>query len=278
MTFLDRSQAYRAPMPLALEQEELAYEEGFLRGFGIAQQSRGFAPGMDDIFGGPQTGALNPDTIAALQTAEMALLIELIAFSMLMSERQQAPRFGGLEGLLARLLLGSFSSPGAWGSARSRSRDTWDDCGCSPTTGSGSSSALDLARSLKGASVCELRGSGPLSDVLDNCGDNVSCANFVSACLEKTGQITRSQHSDSVAGLASNLERDPKWSRTSLQNAKPGDVVCLETGGKSMGHCVMFAGWRGDKPVFIGANGSGAQHVSECTMNYPVTAVYHYNG
>src|SRR5690606_14600763 len=50
--------------------------------------------------------------------------------------------------------------------------------------------------------------------------DNVNCANFVSACLQKAGLITSSQASASVDQLANNL-RGAGWQPTSLANARP---------------------------------------------------------
>src|SRR5207245_538935 len=38
--------------------------------------------------------------------------------------------------------------------------------------------------------------------------NDVCCANFVSACLEKAGQLRPDQHNNSAAGLASQLSSD----------------------------------------------------------------------
>jgi len=151
-----------------------------------------------------------------------------------------------------------------------------------PTTG-GNSSAVDIARSVKGRNISDLKYNGPLANNLDKWpGNNVCCANFVSACLEKAGQISHSEHNDSVKGLAANLRRDPKWQETSLKNAKPGDVVCFNVPGEGpMSHVVMFAGFKNGQPTFIGSNNvnsDGSQRITEGGMNYPIGAVFHYHG
>lgn len=145
------------------------------------------------------------------------------------------------------------------------------------------SEAVNIARSVKGRNIADLKYNGPLAANLDKWpGNNVCCANFVSAVLEKSGQISHSQHNDSVKGLAANLRNDPQWRETSLSNAKPGDVVAFNVPGEGpMSHVVMFAGWNNGRPSFIGsnnANSDGSQRITEGYMGYPVGAVFHYNG
>ncbi|NLG59738.1 MAG: LysM peptidoglycan-binding domain-containing protein [Gammaproteobacteria bacterium] len=92
--------------------------------------------------------------------------------------------------------------------------------------------------------------------------DNVNCANFVSACLQKAGLITSSQASASVDQLANNL-RGAGWQPTSLANARPGDVVLMQSNGQS--HVVLFAGHENGVPKFIGSNNvnaDGTQRIS----------------
>lgn len=93
--------------------------------------------------------------------------------------------------------------------------------------------------------------------------DNVNCANFVSACLQKAGLITSSQASASVDQLANNL-RGAGWQPTSLANARPGDVVLMQSNGQS--HVVLFAGHDANgQPKFIGSNNvnaDGSQRIS----------------
>ncbi|WP_043690174.1 C40 family peptidase [Luteimonas huabeiensis] len=92
--------------------------------------------------------------------------------------------------------------------------------------------------------------------------DNVNCANFVSACLQKAGLIDGGQASASVDQLASNLKGDG-WQTVSLQDARPGDVVLMQRDGQS--HVVLFAGFKDGKPQFIGSNNvnpDGSQRIS----------------
>jgi len=150
-----------------------------------------------------------------------------------------------------------------------------------PTSG-GSGAAVDIARGVLGRNISDLKYNGPLAANLDKWpGNNVCCANFVSACLEKAGQISHSQHNDSVAGLAANLRNDPQWQSTSLANAKPGDVVAFNVPGEGpMSHVVMFAGFKNGQPTFIGsnnANADGTQRITEGSMGYPIGAVFHYH-
>ncbi len=143
--------------------------------------------------------------------------------------------------------------------------------------------AYNVARSVLNRNISDLKYNGELAKYLDKWpGNNVCCANFVSASLEKAGLIKHSEHNDSVKGLAANLRNDPHWSETSLKNAKPGDVVAFNVPGEGpMSHVVMFAGWKNGSPTFIGSNNvnrDGSQRITEGRMGYPVGAVFHYNG
>ncbi|KLI99588.1 LysM domain-containing protein [Luteimonas sp. FCS-9] len=92
--------------------------------------------------------------------------------------------------------------------------------------------------------------------------NNVNCANFVSAVLQKAGVIDAGQASASVDQLANNLKGDG-WQTVSLENARPGDVVLMQKNGQS--HVVLFAGFEGGKPQFIGSNNvnaDGSQRIS----------------
>lgn len=147
----------------------------------------------------------------------------------------------------------------------------------------GSSAAYQNARAVLGRNISSLKYSGPLARYLDKWpGNNVCCANFVSACLEKAGQINHHEHNDNVRGLASNLAHDSRWARTSLANAKPGDVVCFDVPGEGhYGHVVMFAGWKNGHPTFIGSNNvnnDGSQRITEGPMGYAIDAIYHFHG
>jgi len=149
-----------------------------------------------------------------------------------------------------------------------------------PTTG-GSSAAFDIARAQlgKNAGDLKLEGSAVGRAMADWVPNNVNCANFVSGVLQAAGQISSGEHSDSVYGLQANLDRDSRWQRTSLANAKPGDVVSFNTGRGQ--HVVMFAGWQNGKPTFIGSNNvnaDGSQKITISPMSYSVMSVHHFNG
>lgn len=153
----------------------------------------------------------------------------------------------------------------------------------SGVSGGRGTDAYNAARSVLGRNISDLKYNGNLAQYLDKWpGNNVCCANFVSASLEKAGLIKHSEHNDSVKGLAANLRNDRNWSETSLKNAKPGDVVAFNVPGEGpMSHVVMFAGWKNGSPTFIGSNNvnsDGSQRITEGHMGYPVGAVFHYNG
>lgn len=153
--------------------------------------------------------------------------------------------------------------------------------GAPDSTPSGASgNAYEIARSMLGRNASDMKVNGRLADEMDDwVPNNVNCANFVSGVLQEAGQISKSQHDNSVLGLSAKLAADPQWSKTSLANAKPGDVVAFDTGGGQ--HVVLFAGFKNGKPTFIGSNNvnpDGSQRVTESPMNYRVMNVFHYNG
>ncbi|MDR6409120.1 CHAP domain-containing protein [Paraburkholderia sp. 22099] len=89
----------------------------------------------------------------------------------------------------------------------------------------------------------------------------VCCANFVSACLVKAGDIPQSQHTNLVSTLDSELKRDG-WHNVSRSEAKPGDV-CIVGADE---HVEIVASNDHGKITLIGSNntqgGSGPQVVS----------------
>jgi cell wall-associated NlpC family hydrolase len=131
----------------------------------------------------------------------------------------------------------------------------------------------------KNAGSLKLEQSGVGANMEDWVPNNVNCANFVSACLQQAGQIPKSEHNNSVMGLQANLDKDPNFKRVSLAQAKPGDVVCFNTGHGE--HVVMFAGMKNGKPQFIGSNNvnaDGSQRISESNMNYAIMSIHQYQG
>lgn len=140
---------------------------------------------------------------------------------------------------------------------------------------------IDIAKHYLGWNASALKRAGNAVGVAmeDWVPNNVNCANFVSGVLQASGQISRSQHHNSVMGLRANLDRDPQFRRVSLQNAQPGDVVSFQTNGGH--HVVLFAGWKNGRPLFIGSNNvnaDGSQRVSYSQSRYPIISIHHYVG
>lgn len=152
-----------------------------------------------------------------------------------------------------------------------------------PSTPGKGGDALAIARSDLGRNISDLKYNGNLAQYLDKWpGNNVCCANFVSAVLEKAGQIPHSEHNDNVVGLSNNLANDPNWRRADANNLQPGDVVCFEVPGEGhFAHVEMFAGYVNGRPTFIGSNNvnsDGTQRISEGGAGYHIDAAYHYVG
>ncbi|WP_199730906.1 MULTISPECIES: LysM peptidoglycan-binding domain-containing protein [Luteimonas] len=152
--------------------------------------------------------------------------------------------------------------PGAAGAGRGAPADTVAGPGAvgGPGTVTGNNAAA-IAEQFIGRNAGELKYSDelPMQSWVPN---NVNCANFVSAVLQKAGLIEPGQASASVDQLANNLKGDG-WQTVSLQNAKPGDVVLMQRDGQS--HVVLFAGFDNGRPTFIGSNNvnaDGSQRVS----------------
>ena len=143
--------------------------------------------------------------------------------------------------------------------------------------------ALDIARSDLGKNISYLKYHGNLAADLDKWpGNNVCCANFVSACLQKAGLIKHSEHSDSVRGLSHNLSNDRNWSKVNTSHLQPGDVVAFEVPGEGhYAHTEIFAGYKNGKPTFIGSNNvnaDGTQRISEGYAGYHIDAAFRYKG
>lgn len=79
-----------------------------------------------------------------------------------------------------------------------------------------------------------------------------SCANFVTSMLAKAGQISSSDHTDSVSQLNQML-RGKGWKQVSLADAKPGDIwICNGANGES--HTEIVASNENGKITLIGSN------------------------
>ncbi len=143
--------------------------------------------------------------------------------------------------------------------------------------GGGDAFKIAMSELGKNAGSLKLEGSAVGRAMEDWVPNNVNCANFVSGVLQAAGQLN--SHDNSVYGLMGKLDADSRWQRTSLANAKPGDVVSMKTPGGE--HVVMFAGFKNGVPQFIGSNNvnpDGSQKVTISGMNYPIMAVHHYRG
>ena len=123
-----------------------------------------------------------------------------------------------------------------------------------PTPGGNGSGgrAVQIAESFLERNASELKKSGELP-MNPNVPSDVCCANFVSAVLEKNGQMTKGEHTDRVETLGNTL-RGKGWKQVSLANAKPGDVIILNNGA----HVEMVAKNENGKLTLIGSNNRNA--------------------
>lgn len=150
---------------------------------------------------------------------------------------------------------------------------------------------IALAKSVMGKNAHDLKlaNNTKLGDAMqDWVPDTVNCANFVSGLLTATGQIPKSEGHAGVTSLISNLKKDPNFTQTSLDQAKPGDVVAFEytkKDGTKGHHVVVFEGRDANgQPKFIGSdnvNKDGTQAVHQSTgvhSGWKVLAVMHYSG
>ncbi|MEN9799385.1 MAG: hypothetical protein RL653_3081, partial [Pseudomonadota bacterium] len=136
----------------------------------------------------------------------------------------------------------------------------------------GSSQPLEIARQYLGVNAGRLKLATDTvgKAMFDWVPNNVNCANFVSGVLVAAGQLSRDQVDASVRGLMDKLDADPQFTRVSLRDARPGDVVSMKTRGGH--HVVLFAGWKNGKPLFIGSNNvnsDGSQRISWSQVGYP---------
>ena len=132
--------------------------------------------------------------------------------------------------------------------------------------GKGANTAA-IAKSFEGRNASELKRSGALP-MNPNVPNNVCCANFVSAVLQKNGLLSAGEHTDAVRQLDVTLRRKG-WQPVSLANAKPGDVVIMERNGVS--HTEIVASNENGKVTLIGSNNrnaDGSQRITYDTSNW----------
>lgn len=93
--------------------------------------------------------------------------------------------------------------------------------------------------------------------------DHEDCANFASGCLVKSGEISASQHTDSVGTLRGELLHQDGWHEESKSQVKPGDV-CIVGGDQ---HVEIVDGVdKNGNVILIGSNNdlpNGAQEVTK---------------
>ena len=123
------------------------------------------------------------------------------------------------------------------------------------STASGSGAAtVELAKKYLGQTTYHIKG----LDTLDkSIGLNLNCANFVSACLQKTGRLNG--HYNGCKGLESAL-KSQGWKQVPANQAQPGDVWF----NAKRGHTELVEK-AGNPPTLIGSNNGGdsIQEVSE---------------
>ncbi len=87
---------------------------------------------------------------------------------------------------------------------------------------------------------------------------DVCCANFVSACLQKAGLLSASEHTDSAPQLKTTLQ-NKGWHTVSRAQAKPGDVCFIIRDG--IPHHVELVAKNADGRItLVGSNNTGANH------------------
>jgi len=125
----------------------------------------------------------------------------------------------------------------------------------------GSSNVAQTAESFLGQMAANLEKSGqlPMQSSVDS---RECCANFVSAVLVKTGLLPSNMQTASVETLKENLQKQG-WTPVNKADAKPGDVMIVQTGSES--HTEIVASNDNGKITLIGSNntnhGTGPQQV-----------------
>lgn len=135
--------------------------------------------------------------------------------------------------------------------------------GPTPAGNGTGANAAKIAESFLNRNASELKRSGDLP-MNPNVPSNICCANFVSAVLEKNGQLSKSEHTDAVRILDTTL-RKKGWTPVSLANAKPGDVVIMQRGGVS--HTEIVAKNENGKVTLIGSNNRNADGTQRITYD-----------
>jgi len=135
--------------------------------------------------------------------------------------------------------------------------------------------AAAVAERYKGQAAANLENSGklPMTPGVD---PTECCANFVSAVLIQSGQLSKGEHTNLVRDLNTEL-RHKGWHEVSLKDAKPGDVwICNGAHGES--HTEIVASNENGKVTLIGSNntnhGTGPQVVSYDTYSASISGSF----
>ena len=153
-----------------------------------------------------------------------------------------------------------------------------------PPSGNENERAYQFGKHALGKWIHDLKKEAPWSHYLDNVPDNACCSDFVSACLQMAGLITRELHRDNVNQLAQVLDKHAHWQQVALQHASQGDFVRLVTGpGEDDRHAVLYSHAEGGQHFFLGSNNvetrpGHPQRISIEEMGYTVESVHHYKG
>lgn len=133
--------------------------------------------------------------------------------------------------------------------------------------GGGAGDIAATAEKYLGQNASSLKGNtGDNLPMNANVPSNVCCANFVSAVLTESGHLPANLHTDSVAQLNSTL-RSRGWTQVPASEAKPGDVVIIQSNGISHTEIVSGPG------QMIGSNNinaDGTQQISHNNLSWAV--------
>jgi LysM repeat protein len=135
------------------------------------------------------------------------------------------------------------------------------------TTHGGNGNVVGIAEKFLGRNASDLKRSGelPMESWVPN---NVNCANFVTAVLQKAGMIN--WHDNTVAGTASRLKAQG-WKVVPASQAKPGDVCILNYGG----HVELVASNNNGQIKLIGSNNTNADGSQRVGYGNPYGNAYY---
>ena len=144
--------------------------------------------------------------------------------------------------------------------------------GTGGATGTGSATPTGgnpaaIANSFLDRNASDLKRSGELP-MNPNVANDVCCANFVTACLQKAGLIN--WHSDGVVDMANRLKAQG-WKVVDAAHAKPGDVAIVNGGA----HTELVYANNGGDITLIGSNNRNADGSQRVTYGNPYGNTYY---